>query len=52
MLHHPLTGLAAFTALICVSYLVLFHTVPTIDAWEAANGYPYGKICAVYGVCE
>lgn len=23
----------------------LTHGVPAIDAWEKANGYPYGKMC-------
>lgn len=35
-----------------LSSIVLLVSVPAIDAWERAQGYPYGKLCEVYNNCR
>jgi hypothetical protein len=39
-----LSALALSIALIAIG--------PRIDAWERANGYPFGKLCEVYRNCH
>lgn len=35
-----------------ISSVLLLMAVPSIHAWEQANGYPYGKLCQLYGTCR
>lgn len=44
-----LVGLLATLAL-CGWMLV--DGLPRINAWERANGYPYGKLCEFYHNCK
>jgi len=43
---------ASLLILWAFSYGLFFHTIPAIDNWERANGYPLGLHCEFWNTCK
>lgn len=41
-----------FMVALTAAALVLLAYVPEINAWERANGYPFGMLCDLYRNCQ
>jgi hypothetical protein len=45
-------GIIGMITLWVFTYVMFVHGLPAIDAWETANGYPYGMLCDVFNSCN
>lgn len=48
MTERLLLGVLVVTLMLAI---VLLASVPAIHRWERQQGYPYGKLCQMYGTC-
>ena len=44
----PLIYTTLFATFVIVLWVI---AIPAVDRWERSNGYPYGKLCQMYGTC-
>jgi hypothetical protein len=44
----PLIYITLFVTFVIVLWVI---AIPAVDRWERSNGYPYGKLCQMYGTC-